>query len=67
MKYPAAVKSFLLKAHLSWNEVYQKQVLIVHRVSPLKQKESLMLPFFRISSQKSLWNERIETCLTCAR
>lgn len=47
MKYPAAVKSLLLKAHLSWNEVYQKQVLIVHRVFPLKQKESLMLPPFQ--------------------
>lgn len=45
MKYPAAVKSLLLKAHLSWNEVYQKQVLIVHRVSPLEQKEALTLPF----------------------
>lgn len=52
MKYPAAVKSLLLKAHLSWNEVYQKQVLIVHRVSPLKQKEFLMLLFFGTRDQK---------------
>lgn len=52
MKYPAAVKSLLLKAHLSWNEVYQKQVLIVHRVSPLKQKEFLMLLFLGQETKK---------------
>lgn len=61
MKYPAAVKSLLLKAHLSWNEVYQKQVLIVHRVFPLKQKESL--PLFRVSSQKTLQTGSMETRL----
>lgn len=64
MKYPAAVKSLLLKAHLSWNEVYQKQVLIVHRVFPLKQKESLTLPHFRVSSQKTPQTGSTETRLT---
>lgn len=52
MKYPAAVKSLLLKAHLSWNEVYQKQVLIVHRASSLKQKESPPPLFFHAASQQ---------------